>query len=99
MILDFHRRAILQTIKSYRRLKIVFLAARLKIAPAQLETLLVQLILDGEVAGKMDQLTGVLDLTQRTGGAAKKYAAINQWTNALKQLTQAGGAVQPQMTY
>jgi hypothetical protein len=71
----------------------------LKIAPAQLETLLVQLILDGEVAGKMDQLTGVLDLTQRTGGAAKKYAAINQWTNALKQLTQAGGAVQPQMTY
>jgi len=99
MILDFRRRAVLQTLKSYRRLKISFLAARLKVAPEQLETLLVQLILDGEIAGKIDQLQGVLDLTQRTGGAAKKYAAITQWTNTLKHLTQAGGTVQPQMAF
>lgn len=88
MILDFHRRAILQTLKSYRRLKISFLASRLKVRPEMLETIIVQLILDGEIDGKIDQVSGVLDLTQRTGGAAKKYAAISQWSNTIKHLTQ-----------
>lgn len=88
MILDFHRRAILQTLKSYRRLKVTFLAERLKVKPELLETIIVQLILDGEIPGKIDQVTGVLDLTQRTGGAAKKYAAILQLSTAIKHLTQ-----------
>jgi len=99
MILDFHKRAVLQTLKSYRRLRIDFLAARLKIPASQLETLLVQLILDGDVAGKMDQLTGVIDCTQRSQGGAKKYTAIAQWTSAIKTLTQAGGQIAPQAVY
>ena len=99
MILDFHRRAILQTLKSYRRLKISFLASRLKVKPELLETIIVQLILDGEIAGKIDQVNGVLDLTQRTGGAAKKYAAINQWTNTIKHLTQSTAQAQPIMAF
>jgi hypothetical protein len=93
-VLDFHRRAILQTVKSYRRCKVQFLAARLKVETPYLETLLVQLILDGEISGKIDQLTGVLDLTQRTGGAAKKYAAITQvwqrWHEACTLLPNGG---------
>lgn len=99
MILDFHRRAILQTLKSYRRLKVSFLADRLKISSALLETILVQLILDGEIDGRIDQCSGVLDLTQRKGGAAKKYAAIAQWTSTIKHLTQSGNTVQPQMAF
>ena len=99
MILDFHRRATLQTIKSYRRLKIAFLAARLRVTPALVEQILVQLILDGDIAGKIDQCAGVLDLTQRTGGAAKKYAAIHQWTNTLRNLTQNTSAGQAQAAY
>lgn len=87
MILDFHRRATLQTIKSYRRLKLDFLARRLRVSTPLVESIVVQLILDGDIAGKIDQVAGVLDLT--TGGTAKKYAAIHQWTNALKQITQA----------
>lgn len=99
MILDFHRRATLQTIKSYRRLKLAFLAHRLRVTPALVEQILVQLILDGEIAGKIDQVTGVLDLTQRTGGAAKKYAAIHQWTNTLRTLTQSATGGQAQVAY
>lgn len=99
MILDFHRRATLQTIKSYRRLKLSFLAQRLRVTPPLVEQILVQLILDGEIAGKIDQVTGVLDLTQRTGGAAKKYAAIHQWANTLKNLTQNSTTGQPQAVY
>ena len=94
MIFDFHRRATLQTIKSYRRLKLSFLANRLRISIQLVESIIVQLILDGEIDGKIDQVNGVLDLTQRTGGA-KKYEAIHQWTMTLKQITQAA-ATQPQ---
>jgi len=100
MILDFHRRAILQTLKSYRRLKLTFLAERLQIPRALLETIAVQLILDGEIDGRIDQVAGVLDLTQRTGGAAKKYAAMSQWTSTLKYLTQSANSQQiPLITF
>lgn len=99
MILDFHRRAILQTLKSYRRLKLSFLASRLRVSASLVETILVQLILDGEVAGRIDQVAGVVDLTQRTGGAAKKYAAMQQWTNTLRRLTQSSTQAQQQAAY
>jgi COP9 signalosome complex subunit 2 len=98
MILDFHRRAILQTLKSYRRLKLAFLAARLRVTVALVETILVQLILDGEIAGRIDQVAGVLDLTQSTGGA-KKYAAIHQWASTLSTLTLAATQSQTNAAY
>jgi len=88
MIRDFQARAIVQLVKSYRRIRLSFLGEQLKIANSDVETILVQLILDGEISGRIDQVNGVLDLTQRTEGGGKKYSAIDAWTNALNHLTQ-----------
>jgi len=64
-----------------------FLGEQLKIPLSDVETILVQLILDGEISGRIDQVNGILDLTQRTEGGGKKYSAIDAWTNALSMLT------------
>jgi DNA-binding TFAR19-related protein (PDSD5 family) len=38
---------------------------KLRITAEQVENLLIQLILDGEVVGVIDQVKGILDLNQR----------------------------------
>jgi len=73
-------------IKSYRRIRITHLADQLRVAPARVEEILIHLILDGSVQGKIDQVKGMLDLTQRTGGGAKKYGALDVWAGTLATL-------------
>jgi len=83
---DFQARSIILLIKSYRRIRITHLADRLRVSPERIEEILIHLILDGSVLGKIDQLKGMLDLTQRTGGGAKKYGALEVWAGALSGL-------------
>lgn len=94
MILDFHRRAVVQTLKSYRRVKLSFLADRLRVPPSRVEPIVVQLILDGDIAARIDAVNGVIDLTQRAGGAAKKYAALQAWNQAIRHITSANSTAQ-----
>jgi len=87
MISDFQARSIISLIKSYRRIKIEHLAQQLNEDPIRIEEILVQLILDGSILGRIDQVRGILDLTQRSGGGAKKYSALDVWANSLSTLT------------
>jgi len=86
MVNDFRARSIISMIKSYRRIRITHLAERLRVTPDQIEEILIHLILDGSVLGKIDQVKGMLDLTQRTGGGAKKYGALDVWAGTLSSL-------------
>jgi len=86
MVNDFQARSIISMIKSYRRIRITHLADQLRVAPARVEEILIHLILDGSVQGKIDQVKGMLDLTQRTGGGAKKYGALDVWAGTLATL-------------
>jgi len=88
MIRDFQGKAIVQLCKPYRRVRLDHIARSLKITVEQVETLLIQLILDGELGGVIDQVKGLLDLTARTGGGAKKYAAIDVWAHNLLRVTE-----------
>jgi len=88
MIRDFQGKAIVQLCKPYRRVRLDHIARSLKITAEQVETLLIQLILDGELGGVIDQVKGLLDLTARTGGGAKKYAAIDVWAHNLLRVTE-----------
>jgi len=87
MVLDFHSRSIVSIIKSYRRIRLAHLARQLHVEPAYIEELLVQLILDGTVMGRIDQVKGLLDLSQRSGGGSKKYGALDVWSGTLSTLT------------
>lgn len=87
IIADFHKQYILKFVKPYRRLRINGLAEALNIPPDKCERYLVQLVLDGNITGKIDQVEGLLDLTQRTGGGDKKYQALEGWIGNLDNLT------------
>ena len=74
-------------IRPYRTVRLAHLAAKLSIDEAAVQALLVPLILDEKVAGRIDQVNGVLDLTAARTGASHanaKYAAITQWANAIE---------------
>lgn len=86
MIRDFQSRSILQFVRSYRRIKLDYLATALRVQRNIVEDILVQLILDGDIAGRIDAVAGVLDLTQRVGGGAKKYTALDAWTATLSNV-------------
>jgi len=86
MINDFHCRSIVSLIKSYRRIKLQHLAQQLGVDAKRIEEILIHLILDNSIFGRIDQVNGLLDLTQRTAGGGKKYGAIESWTKALTEL-------------
>lgn len=88
MITDFQGRAIQQMVKSYRRIHLDHIANSLRVTRQETERLVVQLILDGELHGRIDQLTGVLDVSDRLGGA-KRYTALDSWAQQLHALVRA----------
>jgi len=87
MVREFQGKAIVQLVRAYRKIRLDHIAFALRITDNQVESLLIQLILDGEISGVIDQVKGILDLSQRTGGGAKKYSALEAWTSALYRLT------------
>jgi len=87
MIVDFHKQYILKFVKPYRRLRVGFLAQALQIAEDVCEGYLVQLVLDGLILAKIDQVNGLLDLTQRTGGGDKKYQALEGWASKVDSMS------------
>jgi len=83
---EFHRLALLNILKSYRRISIEELAKKLMISADRVEQMLIQLILDGKIDGKIDQVKGVLDLTQSSSGGGHRYRALEQWSGTLDML-------------
>jgi len=83
---EFHCRTIQTIIKSYRRIRLQHLAQYLRIPIDRVEELLIHLIHDGAVIGRIDQVAGVLDLSQRAGGGQKKWTALSEWARAVDGL-------------
>jgi len=85
---DFQHRAIVTLVRPYRRVKLAHLAAVLGEEVPKIEEILVHLILDSLIDAHIDQVKGVLDLSDAgAGGGARKFAAINEWCRALGSLT------------
>lgn len=75
---------ILEMVKPYTRINTQFLATQLTVDREEVEDLLVRLILDNEIEGKIDQVGHVLQLQAHADSAAR-YRAIERWS------TQIGG--------
>lgn len=88
MMRDFHGRAIVNYMKSYRRIRLSFLASMLKLDEQATEALVVQLILNGEIQGKIDQVNGILDVgSSNSSGQSKKFEAIDTWIRTLTRVS------------
>jgi len=75
---------LIDLIKPYTRLELSFLAKQLNVETQEVEELLIGLILEGKVEGRIDQVGMRLELDSKQSLEKKRYAALNKWTEALE---------------
>ncbi|GAA6004638.1 hypothetical protein JCM11491_002176 [Sporobolomyces phaffii] len=74
---------ILDIIKPYKRIEIAYLARQLSIPDDQVEEIVVALILDEKIRGRIDQVTGRLELDRHTALETRRYQTLDAWTQQL----------------
>ncbi|GBF94078.1 COP9 signalosome complex subunit [Raphidocelis subcapitata] len=89
LLRNIRTQVLLQLIKPYTQVRLPFISAKLNIPPADVEALLVSLILDGRVTGHIDQVNQLLEVGDRAAGSGK-YASMAKWA---RQLASIQGAV------
>jgi len=73
-------------IKPYTRLDLSFLARQLNIEKAEVEEILIGLILEGKVEGRIDQVKQLLELDRHQILEKRRYQALDQWTATLENI-------------
>lgn len=76
---------LLKLIQPYTRVRIPFISAKLNIPEADVEQLLVSLILDNRITGYIDQVNQVLEVGDRNQGT-KKFTALSKWSGQLRTI-------------
>ncbi|OCF30632.1 COP9 signalosome complex subunit 2 [Kwoniella heveanensis CBS 569] len=78
---------IIDFIRPYTRMELDSLAKTLAIDRAQVENLVVSLILDEKIKGKIDQVNGLLILDRFNASSRKRYQALGGMSKQLDHLT------------
>ncbi|KIJ66370.1 hypothetical protein HYDPIDRAFT_26724 [Hydnomerulius pinastri MD-312] len=77
---------LIDLIKPYTRLELSFLAKQLNVEIAEVEELLIGLILEGKVEGRIDQVGMRLELDRAQALEKRRYVALHKWTEALEEV-------------
>lgn len=85
LLRNIRTQVLIKLIKPYTRIHIPFISRQLNIETSDVESLLVSLILDNTVRGRIDQVRGVLQV-EREAEHGARYAALEKWTNQLSSL-------------
>jgi len=85
LLRDIRTQVLIKLIKPYTRIQIKFISGELNIESGDVESLLVSCILDNTISGRIDQVSGVLELDKSTEGSAR-YSALDKWTSQLNNL-------------
>jgi len=80
---NIRTQVLLKLIGPYSKIKIPFLATELNIKNKEVEDLLVGLILDSKVQGKIDQVNQVFELPSAKSSAFWKYRSIDRWATQI----------------
>lgn len=85
LLRNIRTQVLIKLIKPYTRIHIPFISRQLNIETSDVESLLVSLILDNTVRGRIDQVRGVLQV-EREAEHGARYTALEKWTNQLSSL-------------
>jgi len=83
---NIRTQVLLRIIGPYSRIKVPFLATELNVSPKEVEELLIALILDSKVQGKIDQVNQVFELSTAKSSSFWKYRSIDKWASQLGSL-------------
>ncbi|CAO3586556.1 unnamed protein product [Absidia cylindrospora] len=82
---NIRTQVLIKLIKPYTRIEIGFISKQLNISAEDVEELLFGLILDGKIAGQIDQVSNRLELEQRSTDA-HKYDVLDTWSTNVTRL-------------
>merc|ERR1711973_213215 len=85
LLKNIRTQVLVKLIKPYTRIHIPFISKELNIDTNEVESLLVQCILDNTVQGRIDQENQLLELERLTAGSAR-FAALDKWTGQIDNL-------------
>jgi len=85
LLRNIRTQVLIKLIKPYTRIQIQFISGELNIETGDVESLLVSCILDSTISGRIDQVSGVLELDESSEGTAR-YTALDKWNTQLNNL-------------
>lgn len=88
LLRNIRAQVLMELVKPYQRIQVDFISKEINISAPEVESLLVELILDHRIIGKIDQTHGHLVLSDNKNSASvMKYEAISKWTDTLTNLS------------
>merc|ERR1711915_1111900 len=85
LLKNIRTQVLVKLIKPYTRIHIPFISKELNIDTNEVESLLVQCILDNTVHGRIDQENQLLELERMTAGSAR-FTALDKWSSQIDHL-------------
>lgn len=86
LLKNIRTQVLLKILTPYAKIRIPFLSSELNISPKEVEDLMVGLILDSKIRGRIDQVNQLLELDQTKSTSFMKYKAIDKWATQLSSL-------------
>lgn len=86
LLRNIRTQVLLKLLQPYTRIRIPFISKELNIPSADVEALLVSLILDNKIRGAIDQVNQQLELDAAMSSHYHKYKAIDKWSTQLNSL-------------
>jgi len=85
---NIRTQVLLKILTPYTKIRTSFIAQELNISSAQVEDLMVSLILDNKIRGKIDQVNQLLELESgKSSSSFAKYKAVEKWATQLSSLS------------
>lgn len=85
LLRNIRTQVLIKLIKPYTRIHLPFVSQELNIDLEEVESLLVQCILDSTIHGRIDQVNQILDLDKEEQGGAR-YSALEAWSSQINSL-------------
>lgn len=87
LLKNIRTKVLLRLIGPYTRIRLAFLAKELNVSTEEIESLCVDLILDQQLEGHIDQINSLLELDQNKN-AGTRYKALADWSRKLGDIHQ-----------
>jgi len=87
LLRNIRTQVLLKILTPYTKIRVVFLADELNVANKEVEDLMVSLILDNKIRGRIDQVNHILELDASKGSSFWKYRAVDKWAQQLGVLS------------
>jgi len=86
LLKNIRTQVMIKILSPYTKIRIPFVSQELNITPKEVEDLMVGLILDAKIRGRVDQVNQLLELETSKSNTYWKYRSVDKWATQLGSL-------------